>query len=370
MGRKKIEFVEAKKKFTSVKYFPFGNVPGESYVLTSDPWNYLKAFLKNEHDSIKKKTEKLGPKKDKLSKALYFTELAESFQRSAENVQMPTKATLTYYSVLNIVKAFLLVRGHDLETNQEYHGLSLNPNDTMDLTISSNAKNGGINIFHEFAKELGYTVKPGTKISLEEMISNLPEIHELAYNLNLTKTSKRKFLPIDIEFLSNNRRWNKLTYRICFEKKHKHDYRIEKFKKGILSKILEESEDSKERVCYLSKQVRNLTHTSESSWKSNYNELCKEITGCNIRIMLTRVGYKYYLDLQPDNYSPLIYYFSLMFYIGSVARYRPTLNEEILEGQYKSLISEVLTSSPKQFLYLIAGFMTNKICAVPMANLN
>ena len=59
-----------------------------------------------------------------------------------------------------------------------------------------------------------------------------------------------------------------------------------------------------------------------------------------------------------------------MFYIGSVARYRPTLNEEILEGQYKSLISEVLTSSPKQFLYLIAGFMTNKICAVPMANLN
>ena len=192
MSRPKAKFVQAKRKFNSVHYFPFGNEPGDSYVLTSDPWSYLKAFIKNEHDKIKNRTEKNGPIKDKLRKALYFVTLAESFLKSAENVQLPTRGTLTYYSILNITKAFLLVRGYELETNTEYHGLSLNSADTDELTISKNVTNGGINIFHSFAKELGYTVNPGDKISLKDMVSNLPEIHEMTYNLGLLNKTKRK----------------------------------------------------------------------------------------------------------------------------------------------------------------------------------
>ena len=86
--------------------------------------------------------------------------------------------------------------------------------------------------------------------------------------------------------------------------------------------------------------------------------------------MLTRQGYKYYIDLQPDKYDTLIYSYALMFYIGSVARYRPTLNEEILEGDYKAIISETMKSTPKQYLYQITGLITKKICAIPMANLD
>lgn len=370
MGRKKVEYVEVKKNFNSVKYFPFQNFPGESYVLTSNPWNYLKAYLKNEHDRIKKKTAKLGPKKERLSRALYFIQLAESFQISADNTDMPTKATLTYYSVLNIVKTFLLIRGHDLEKNQEYHGLSLNPKDNDELTISGIAKAGGLNIFHEYAAEMGCTITPGGKIKLKEMISNLPEIHEMAFNLNLTIKSKRKFLPIDIEFLSNDKRWNKLTYRICFEKKHKHDYKIASFKNGILAKNLEEADDVDGKICYLAKNKKTLTNKSQFSWNHNYSDFCKEIKTLNVCEMLTRQGYKYYLDLQPDKYKPQLYYFSLMFYIGSVARYRPTVNEEILEGEYKSIIAETLVSCPKQFLYIMTGYITKKICAIPLANLN
>lgn len=72
MGRRPIKYVKAKRNFNSVNYYPSGNEPGESYVLTSDPWNYLKAHLKNEHDNIKRKTERLGPKKERLAKALYL----------------------------------------------------------------------------------------------------------------------------------------------------------------------------------------------------------------------------------------------------------------------------------------------------------
>jgi len=370
MSRPKTKFVQAKRKFNSVHYFPFGNEPGDSYVLTSDPWSYLKAFIKNEHDKIKNRTEKNGPIKDRLKKALYFVTLAESFLKSAENIELPTKGTLTYYSILNITKAFLLVRGYDLETNTEFHGLSLNSADTDQLTISKNASNGGINIFHSFAKELGYTVNPNDKISLKDMISNLPEIHEMTFNLGLLNKAKRKFLPVKIEFISNEKKWTKLSYRICFEKKHKNNYRVEKFESGILNTKLEKSEEINEQETFISKQIRNLTHDSDQSWCSNYQELCKEIKEINIRTMLTRMGYKYYLDIQPDKYDPLIYSYALMFFIGSVARYRPSLNEQILEGEYKAVISETMNSTPKQFLYLMTGLMTKKVCAIPMARLD
>lgn len=369
MSRPKTKFVQAKRKFNSVYYFPFGNEPGDPYVLTSDPWSYLKAFIKNEHDRIKNKTIKNGPVKDRLKKALYFVSLAESFLKSAENIELPTKGTLTYYSILNLTKAFLLVRGYDLESNTEYHGLSLNSAYTDQLTISKNAKDGGINIFHSFAKELGYTVTPNDKISLREMISNLPEIHEMTFNLGLLNKTKRKFLPIKIEFISNDKKWSKLSYRICFEKKHKNNYRVDKFGSGILNTKLSKSEDINEQETYISKQIRNLTHESDTSWCNNYELLSNEIKAINVRTMLTRMGFKYYLDLQPDKFDSAIYSYALIFYIGSVARYRPTLNEEILEGDYKAVISETMNSTPKQFLYLMTGLITKKVCAVPMASL-
>lgn len=370
MGRTKTRYVQAKRNYNSVHYFPFGNEPGDSFVLTSDPWNYLKAFLKNEHNKIKNKTAKLGPIKERLNKALYFVGLAESFLKSADNVEMPTKGTLTYYSILNLTKAFLLVRGYDLESTTEYHGLSLNSSDTDQLTISKNSTGGGINIFHSFAKELGYTLNSSDKILLKDMVSNLPEIHEMTFNLGLLNKSKRKFLPIKIEFVSNEGRWSKLKYRIYYEKKHKNNYRVEKFRTGILNTSLQKIDDIDEQESYCSITVKNLTHTSDTSWCSNYSDLCEEIRKLNIRLMLTRQGYKYYLDLQPDKYDVLLYRYALMFYIGSVARYRPTLNEEILEGDYKAIISETMKSTPKQFLYHITGLITKKVCVIPMANID
>jgi hypothetical protein len=370
MSREKTKFVQARRNYNPVKYFPFGNEPGESYVLTSDPWNYLKAFLKNEHDKLKKRTKKNGPIKEKLNKALYFVSLAESFLKSAENVDMPTKGTLTYYYILNLTKAFLLVRDYDLETNTEHHGLSLNSSDTENLTISNNTKGSGIYIFQSFAKELGYTLNPGDKINLNDMVSNLPEIHELTFNLRLLNKTKRKFLPVKIEFISNETRWTKLTYRICYEKKHKNTYRIEKFTTGEIASLLVKNDDIDGQEVFISKQIRNLTHKSDTSWCSNYAELCNEIKKLNVRLMLTRQGYKYYIDLQPDKYDTLIYSYALMFYIGSVARYRPSLNEKILEGDYKAIISETMKSTPKQFLYQITGLITKKSCAIPMANLD
>jgi len=367
--RKKIEFEDAKKQYKSVKYFPFSIEPGDPFVLTSDPWHYLKAWLRKEISLIKRQPELRG----RLTKSLYFTELAESFQKSADLTVLPTKGTLTYYSILNLVKAFLLVRGRDLETSIEYHGLSLPSDKETDLKVSANATGDGINIFHEFSKEMGSPAAAGTYISLAEMLSEIPEIHEMCFNLGKLNCSKRKFLPVEICILTNKIQRNKLTYEIIFEKKNSHLMRTDKFSSGILQSCLQKvdgNENKPDCDIYQSKTKLNFTNTSNSSWTKSYQKLCGEIEGINVVTMLTRQGYRYYLNLQPQRYKSCVYFFALMYYIGSVARYRPTLNETVLEGEYSAILNEAVTTCPKQFLYYMVSKITNKVCAVPMAKID
>lgn len=369
MPRLKPEFEDAKRDYKSVKYFPYEIDPGDPFALTSDPWHYLKAWLKKQISEIKKTTEH----RKRLEKALYFAQLAESFQKAADLTELPTKGTLAYYSVLNLVKTFLLVKDYDLETTVEYHGLTLPSDKTTELKISAATNGNGINIFHEFAKEMGCSVQPGTTISLDEMISEISEVHEMCYNLGKLKTGKRKFLPIVIRILTNKPYRNKLTYEISFEKKNSKLMRTEKLDNGQLQvKLTKENDDVKRKDwnIYRAKSLLNFTQKSDSSWRNNYRIICKEIEELRVVSMLTRHGYRYYLNLQPEKYKSSVYFFSLMYYIGSVARYRPTVNEEILEGDYSAILNEVMHTCPKQFLYFIVSKITKKVCAVPMSKID
>ena len=96
--------------------------------------------------------KKIEAKKGKLYvKAKYFAELGEGFHISSKQARMPVKGTMIYYSLINLVKAYLLVNGYDLETKTEHHGLSLPPNRKLDLKLS-NINDIGVSIFHEFSK--------------------------------------------------------------------------------------------------------------------------------------------------------------------------------------------------------------------------
>jgi len=363
------EFEDAKRDYKSVKYFPFEIDPGDPFALTSDPWHYLKAWLNKQILEIKKTTNH----RKKLEKALYFAKLAESFQKAADLIDLPTKGTLIYYSVLNLVKTFLLTKDYDLENTIEFHGLTLPSDKKTELKISSGSNGAGINIFYEFAKEIGCPVQAGSSITLDDMVGEIVEVHEMCFNLGKLVSNKRKFLPIEIRILTNKPRRNKLTYEILFEKKNSNLMRTDRFETGILrSKLEKQADDEKRKDCkiYHAKLQLNYTKTSNISWRNNYRTICKEIEDLNVVTMLTRNGYRYYLNLQPPKYKSSVYFYALMYYIGSVARYRPTLNAEILEGDYSAIFNEVMNTCPKQFLYFMVSKITKKVCAVPMAKID
>lgn len=366
---KSTDYIEAKKEYGTVKYFPFSSLPADPFILTADPWNYLIAWLETE---IKLYNGKKGgkPVQQKLQKAIYFTKLAQNFEISAFQLSLPIKALPQYYSALNLVKAFLLVRGIVLESKMESHGVILRTNEKEKLHVGKQSNNESINIFLEFAKQLKVNCHPGQEINLKEVISELPEIHEIAYNLKKFD-GKRKFLPINLNIKTNTKRTH-LIYEIEIDKKHSQRYDLTKLRKEHWAEKLDDVSETNAQnlIVYRSKSKFNYTADSDLSWKKNYSKLCTEINSLNVATMLSRSGHRYYLNLRTNSMGQMVNYFLILFYLGSVARYRPTLVEEYLKGDFQAVFNEVLSTSPKQFLYNMVSHITGKVCAVPMAKLD
>lgn len=69
---------------------------------------------------------------------------------------------------------------------------------------------------------------------------------------------------------------------------------------------------------------------------------------------------RYYVYTAPANERPgvlpqLVSVYALMYYLGSITRYRPQHLDEILKGLYGSLIEEFLVAQPTQYIYLMAS---------------
>ncbi len=61
--------------------------------------------------------------------------------------------------------------------------------------------------------------------------------------------------------------------------------------------------------------------------------------------------------------------FAAMFYLGSIARYRPGAVREAMSAAERPLFSELIAIAPKQFVYQIAGRITGELCVVPFSSL-
>ena len=360
---------QAIKNFKSVKYFPFGNTASCPFILTSDPLGYLEAWLDNSFNAIRRNTKL---KKEGLAQAKYFTQLSKDFYNSSLSARMPSKGTLIYYSFINLVKVYLILKDYQLETKVEHHGLSL-PADYSDKLKLSKVGKDGISIFHAFSKCIGKEVKvsDGYDIYLKDLINSLPEVHEIGYALNLFPGTKRKFLPVDIIIRTTTNK-KKLYYTISYEKRFDSQMKTEKLLKGIFKEKLEklEVEDDPNRIHFKSFFSTNYSKNSETSWKICYPKIINDIEKLNLIPMLTKQGYRYYIDLEPTRLHRLSSVLGFAYYLGTVARYRPLLNEKILKGKYQSIINEAIISCPNQFFYLMVSHITQQVCAIPMAKID
>jgi|GEM_PF-588624 len=361
----------AKKEYQEVEFFPFNNSAANSYILTANPFSYLQAWLDDQYESYDRKRKNAK----RLEKAIYFCDLAESFNESAENSKLPVRSTLYYYSFLSLVKAYLMVNGYDLESKNQHHGLSMSSEWKKKIKIAGfGDSSSSITIFNEFSKLIGDDIKEnsGYKITLDELLQEIPEVHEIGHALDLYKP-QRKFLPVDISIMTNRGTYTKLFYEISYQTYQKELLPVNKLNKNhFKDKIYKRSnfdDDHPDRTYYRSCIKPSFTKESSKSWDKAYHKLTRELDSIGARVMLTKDGYRHYMNLRPGRLHRMTSIFALMFYLGSIARYRPSVYNDVIQGEYQPIINEVINTCPRQFYYLLVSRITNQVCAIPKAKI-
>jgi hypothetical protein len=343
---------------TRVIFNSFGARPGDSLVLTADPWSYLRAHLLEKHRKAR------GENKERLKRAIYFARLAEDFFKTVEPTPLPGKATLAYYSVLNLAKCYICMKGKLLGDAIEHHGLSPSHEADSDIRVMERGKKH-INIFHEFVTSLGSPAPTKVDLSFKECIAHVPEIHEIASRLKLLPDNKRQLLPIDIDILTDlNSSW--LLSEIKYLKKQDNRLRTNQFLSGARKRYFREPDEIDGYVKFRCKRRKAFNWRN---FERIYSNICKEFQSFDIVTLLSKDGYRCYCDLNDPSYHHLAYALMMLFHLGTIARYNPTQNEKLLEGEMRPVISEALALTPRQFLYQITSRITESICVVPFAKL-
>lgn len=92
--------------------------------------------------------------------------------------------------------------------------------------------------------------------------------------------------------------------------------------------------------------------------REDYYALSKQIRDKGIWYFLGGKNYTKYLSKSEHHRYPteMTIYWTI-FYLGSITRYRPNLFDDIFSDMERWLLSEFLTTQPKQLLYLMTSKM-------------
>lgn len=341
-------------KYNKIKYSFVELKAGEQQILTSDPWSFLSSNLQLRF------TKSRGNNRLNIERAIYYSSLAEDFYKAADVVPLPAKGTLLYYGMLDLVKCYLCLKDIALETTHEHHGLILPLGKSQTVEVKGRMQDA-VNIFYELSKQLGKPIKQRHEIKFQQALSHIPEIHSIYTSLGHLK--KRKLLPIDIEFQVNTVK-DKLFTEIIYAKEQEAKVETNKLLKGERKKYFRAGFPREHQVVYRAARRKSFT---QDNIHRIYSNILNEYKKMDIVPILTKQGYRYYVDLRPGDLPQLSYSLLAMFYLGSAARYRPLEVSSLLQGELRPLVSEFVSLSPKQFLYQMVSLATGKECVIPFA---
>lgn len=350
-------------KKVNYTHIPTGGI--KSATLTADPWSYVRNHL------LRSQQGKRGDNKKRLDRALLYIKLAEDFFKAGEIVDLPTKGTLYYYGMMNLVKGFLCTQGTNLEESIEHHGLTTSPPLMEQVKVLNTGQT--LSIFKDFVKKLNQISFAEEIINLKDIFKHIPELHN-TYN-SVFPSEKPKFLPIQIDYcVTDDHKY--LITQLRYRKEYQRQYPCHKFSKGPRKDyfIRLKSENyvgaiDPEWVTYRSRKRKVLKTGVNDNWDTLYANIHKEYSKFDICSILTRQGYFYYCDLEPGSYHHLSYSYMALFYIGTAARYKPLEFNKILDGELRPLVTEAIAICPRQFLYQISSLITNQPCVMPYAKI-
>nr|WP_255674237.1 YaaC family protein [Frateuria soli] len=340
----------------------------QSRIFASSPWGIMRQAIENTLTGTARE------------EANAFLSQADSFYQIAESSHLsPTKPLLYYYSFLNIVKAFALVKGTATTYGRAVHGLveSTPPGGTEfhDSIVTVNWHGASPRLYNDLKKTLtGRTDPKNRAFQLKNVMPQLLPGHRVWCEAS---GSKERFVEIQrIDF-----RYDEASKEIWSEINIFSDdltrfgiTRDRLLSESGLSATFQEAQSAEvvgDRKLLKFQQVAPVRYTGRPSDK--IDKIVALLKPYLWSSALSVPPYrKNYLYLCPPSdraemLPQILSIYVTFFYLGSVTRYRPNFFEKILETKHGSHIQEVILNLPQQFLYLLASeFAGREVAHAPL----
>jgi len=293
-------------------------------LIISDIWSFWDYIIKKSNRDIE------------FMKSLL--EQAKTFYLAAETSPVKSKPLLYYYSFLNLAK--IIINLEKRYGNSSYmHGISEQHNGRFihsSITVSKK-KASTINVSCELLECLDEVIlNVDTTINLKDFLAHCVGVHRAYSEIY---TSKEVFFRLeDIKLFKDAKRLV-MKCRVCCNISDLPKLRLEGY-----------NIDDEEGIFYW---TENYIMPSYSITRESYYELAKIIRRKGIWYFIGNDGYTIYISSHPSSrYSSEMIIYDSMFFLGSITRYHPYMFDRIFSDKEQWLMSEFLTTQPKQFLYL------------------
>lgn len=267
-------------------------------------------------------------------------EQAKHFYETAETSPMKSRPLLYYYSFLNLAKVMINIEKVYGSSIRYMHGIkedNKNHFHNSDIIISPK-KNSVINVSAELLEVFdGEIITADRTINVKAYLSQCVGIHR-AYS-EIYKTPETLF---------------KLGRIMLYKKR------------GKILGIKSEVQCTASNVANLTALgyniilednkyfwVEEIVKPSSAVTRADFYNLASILKSKGIWYYIGNSGYTYYISTNTiSRYKPEIIIYNTMFYLGSITRYNPYLFDKMFSDKEQWMVSEFLTTQPKQFLYL------------------
>jgi hypothetical protein len=337
--------------------FPLFSDGRKVSVVTADPWSFLRHLA----------TTKL--RQSKAKPALAYLDQARDFFEAATNPRLGSKPLLYYYAFLNPAKVALVIKGVAVPQKLK-HGISdPKANSKQQIKFSGQSVQwvGRAHDHSELFPELlalltGQSVPAGQR-TIKSLLRQIPAIHR---TFCLVTEEINVFLPIhDISLRhANGELWARVAIRRSDAEAGSNLDRVARRRtfRQLLTRV--RSDDDRE-VWFETRHVRGLRRGIDNGVRA----LAKQLEPLAVSTILTSQGYRLYLvDMASSQLFPqLAAAYAVMFYLGSITRYKPHDFERIVHGGESWIVGEFFSTQPAQVLYLLCSFLAGRAVHRPYA---
>ena len=329
---------------------------GQNFVPLQEPWSYAEFHIKTEYTGT-----------DRIRHALAYLAQSKSFYDTATVANRDAAPLLWYYSFLNLAKA-LLARTEQLSAlASAMHGIS-DPADNREgylslkkqkIKTNGTLQPGRYQLFPNLCRLLGQPLLIGEQnIPIRSLLRQVLGIHR-AY-MKAFKADSHFIKLRDPEFLecTPKSRGGEIWSRFSLLK--------EDFNTTVRFKVLKKQlmpvfhavtpgahGDKLNAHCFESE------HRPFTRYSSDELPSLQKLLRPRVRALVLPKGYLFYVMFERDYVLPqaaVIY--AIMFYLGSIVRYRPYDFDKLVEKTHRWTIDEFMQIAPKQFVILMINELT------------